>query len=89
MPLCIWVNSNYDKPETKEKLEELFGTAMNPIGYVICDAESIEETICQYSEFLTDSIRKYEDKINDMVEDLKNKRIMYCQQTAWLIKNLK
>lgn len=89
MPLFIWVNSNYDKPEAKEKLEELFGTAMNPIGYTICDVSSVEETINQYAEFLVTSIEKYENKINDMMEDLKNKRTMYTQQIEWLNKYLK
>ena len=83
-PLFIWVNSNYEKPEAKEKLEELFGTMRNPIGYIICDPTHVEETIKKYSDFLTDSIKKYESKIKEMMEDLKNKRILYAQQIEWL-----
>lgn len=83
-PLFIWVNSNYGKPEAKEKLEELFGTMRNPIGYIICDPTHVEETIKQYSDFLTDSIKKYESKIKEMMEDLKNKRTLYVQQIEWL-----
>ena len=86
--LFIWVNSNYDKPEAKKKLEELFGTMRNPIGYIVCDAESVEETIKQYSDFLNDSIIKYQNKINEMIEDLNNKKIIYPQQIEWLHNSL-
>ena len=82
--MVILVNSNYDKPEAKEKLEEIFGTMANPIGYIMCEPGNFEDTIKQYSDFLTDSIEKYENRINEMVEDLKNKRVIYKQQVEWL-----
>ena len=82
--LVIHVNSNYDKPEVNDKLEKLFGTWREPIGYVICDAESIDETITEYSNFLIKSLAKYEEKIREMTEDFSNKRKIYAEQIKWL-----
>lgn len=82
--MVIWVNSNYDKPEAKEKLEGIFGTMANPIGYIMCDAESIEETINEYATFLNNSLEAYNKKIKDMQEDLKNKTKIYKKQIEWL-----
>ena len=82
--LVIHVNSNYDKPEVKEPLEKLFGTWREPIGYVICDSESIDETITEYSNFLIKSLAKYEEKIREMTEDFSNKRKIYAEQIKWL-----
>ena len=87
--MVIWVNSNYDKPEAKKKLEETFGTLANPIGYIMCDADSIDGTINQYSNFLIDSINKYQDKIEEMIKDLDAKREIYRQQINWLEENFK
>jgi len=87
--MVIWVNSNYDKPEAREKLFELFGTIREPIGYIMCDADSVEETINQYSNFLIDSINKYQDKIEEMIKDLDAKREIYKQQMNWLEKTFK
>lgn len=87
--MVIWVNSNYDKPEAKEKLEEIFGTTMNPKGYIMCDADSIEETINQFSVFLIDSISKYQDRIEEMIKDLDAKREIYKQQVNWLKETFK
>lgn len=86
--MVIWVNSNYDKPEAKEKLEGIFGTMANPIGYVICDTESIEETINEYATFLNNSLEAYNKKIKDMQEDFRNKTKIYKKQIEWL-ENIK
>ena len=82
--LVIHVNSNYDKPEVNEPLEKLFGTWAKPIGYNICDAESIEETINEYATFLNNSLEAYNKKIQDMQEDFKNKTKIYKKQIEWL-----
>lgn len=82
--LVIHVNSNYDKPEVNEKLEKLFGTWAKPIGYFICDAESIDETITEYSNFLIKSLAKYEERIREMMENFNNKIINYTEQIKWL-----
>lgn len=82
--LSVNVNSNYDKPQVNEKLEALFGTFMKPIGYIICENENVQETIEQYSNFLTNSIEKYEERIKEMTKDMNNKKILYKQQIAWL-----
>lgn len=82
--LVVNVNSNYDKPQVNEKLEALFGTFMNPIGYIICENENVQETIEQYSNFLTYSIKKYEERIKEMTKDMNNKKILYKQQITWL-----
>ena len=63
--MVILVNSNYDKPEAKEKLEGIFGAMANPIGFIMCDAESIDETIQEYTEFLTKSLEAYHKKIKE------------------------
>ena len=82
--MVILVNSNYDKPEAKEKLEGIFGAMANPIGFIMCDAESIDETIQEYTEFLTKSLEAYHKKIKDMQEDLMNKTRIYTEQIKWL-----
>ena len=82
--LVIHVNSNYDKPEVNEKLEKLFGTWAKPIGYVICDAESIEETITEYSNFLIKSLARFEERIREMTEVFNNRKANYMGQIKWL-----
>ena len=82
--LVIHVNSNYDKPEVNEKLEKLFGTWAKPIGYVICDAESIDETITEYSNFLIKSLARFEERIREMTEVFNNRKANYMGQIKWL-----
>lgn len=82
--LIIHVDSNYDKPEVNEPLEKLFGTWMKPIGYIICDTESIEETIKEYETFLNNSLEAYSKKIQETTEDFKNKAKIYKKQIEWL-----
>lgn len=82
--LVVYVNSNYDKPEVNEPLEKLFGTWANPIGYFICNTESIDETITEYTNFLIKSLTKYEEKIRKMMEDFGNKKRNYIKQVDWL-----
>ena len=50
----------------------------------MCDAESIDETIQEYTEFLTKSLEAYHKKIKDMQEDLMNKTRIYTEQIKWL-----
>ena len=88
-PLVIHVNSNYDNPEANVTLERLFGTWAKPIGYVICDADSINDTINDYNKFLNDSLTKYEENIKNSMADFNNKKQLYKQQIEWLNNNLK
>lgn len=88
-PLVIHVNSNYDNPEANETLERLFGTWAKPIGYIICDADSINVAINDYNKFLNDSLTKYEENIKNSMADFNNKKQLYKQQIEWLNNNLK
>ena len=86
--LILHVNSNYDKPEVKEPLEELFGTWANPKGYIICDPDNVNHTLVEFHNFLLESLNKYQQRVNEAFADLSRKKDNYKKQIEWLEKNL-